>query len=148
MLQTEVRSELKYTLKHGTMIINSKGKNMQEFASITEYIKTFPKETQVILEKVRETINTVNPDFEEAIAYGIPTFKLNGKNIVHFGGYTKHVGFYPAPSGIDTFKKELAEYQKGKGTLQFPLDQPIPYDLIARVTEYRVAEHQKKTKKM
>ena len=118
---------------------------MKTYASIDEYIATFPKDVQVILEKVRQTIKKVSPQLEEALAYGIPTFKLKG-NVVHFGGYAKHIGFYPAPRGIEAFKKDLVGYEGGKGTVQFPLDKPIPYDLIAKITQFRVNEQLAKSK--
>ena len=110
------------------------------FQTIDAYIASFPAEVQAILQRVRETIRAAAPGATEAIAYGIPTFKLKG-NLVHFAAYQKHLGFYPAPRGIEAFKDELAAYQTGKGTLQFPLDQPIPYELIARITAYRAEEN-------
>ncbi len=118
---------------------------MKNVSSIEEYISTFPKNIQVILEKMRQTIQKAAPDAKEAIAYGIPTFKLYG-NLVHFGGYKNHIGFYPAPSGIEEFKKELAIYQTGKGTIAFPLDKPIPYDLVAKIVKFRVKKNLEKKK--
>jgi len=108
--------------------------------TIDEYIAGFPKDIQEILEKVRETIRSAAPDASETIKYGIPTFTLQG-NLVHFAAYKKHIGFYPAPSGIEAFQDDLAVYGRSKGTIQFPLDQPIPYDLIRRVTQFRVQEN-------
>jgi len=116
---------------------------MKTYTNIDQYISTFPKEVQTLLQKVRETIHKAAPDAVEAIAYGIPTFKLNG-NLVHFGGYKEHIGFYPAPRGIEAFKKELAPYEGGKGTIQFPLSEPIPYDLITKVVKFRVQDSQSK----
>jgi len=113
---------------------------------IDEYISNFPKDVQVILEKVRKTIRKIAPDAQEKINYGIPTFTLNG-NLVHFAGFKEHIGFYPTPSGIEKFKKELSKYDGAKGSVKFPLDQPIPYALIAKITEFRVKEQQAKTKK-
>jgi uncharacterized protein YdhG (YjbR/CyaY superfamily) len=113
---------------------------------IDEYIANFPKDVQVILEKVRKTIRKIAPDAQEKINYGIPTFTLNG-NLVHFAGFKEHIGFYPTPSGIEKFKKELSKYDGAKGSVKFPLDQPIPYALIAKITEFRVKEQQAKTKK-
>ncbi|MGI0024288.1 MAG: iron chaperone [Nitrososphaera sp.] len=95
-----------------------------------EYIKTFPKDVQGILEKMRQTIRKVAPEATEAISYQMPTFKLNGKNLVHFAAFKNHIGFYPIPSGIEAFKKELSPYKQGKGSVQFPIDRPIPYDLV------------------
>jgi len=116
---------------------------MKTYTNIDQYISTFPKEVQTLLQKVRETIHKAAPDAVEAIAYGIPTFKLNG-NLVHFGGYKEHIGFYPAPRGIEAFKKELAPYEGGKGTIKFPLSEPIPYDLITKVVKFRVQDSQSK----
>lgn len=107
---------------------------MNEYKTIDEYISNFPPETQQILEKVRETIKNVVPDATEVISYGIPTFKVNGRNVVHFGGYDKHIGFYPGAI-VDDFAPELKGYKTAKGTIQFPLDQPIPYDLITKITQ-------------
>jgi uncharacterized protein YdhG (YjbR/CyaY superfamily) len=111
--------------------------------NIDEYIAGFPPEIQEILQKVRETIRKAAPDAEETISYAMPTFKLHG-NLVHFAAYKKHIGFYPTPTGIEAFKDDLAVYGHSKGTAQFPLDQPIPYDLIRSITEYRVGENLKK----
>lgn len=116
---------------------------MHDVSTIDEYIALYPKEVQVILEKFRALIQKVAPQAKEAISYGIPTFKLNG-NLVHFGAYKKHIGFYPAPRGIEAFKKELTDYLGGKGTVQFSLDKPIPYDLIRRIVKFRVEENLKK----
>lgn len=104
---------------------------------IDEYIAAFPKEVQEILEKVRATIRKAAPAAEEAIKYQIPTFTLNG-NLVHFAAFKKHIGLYPAPRALEEFKDELSGYKGAKGSVQFPLDQPIPYDLISRIVEYRV----------
>lgn len=104
---------------------------------IDEYIAGFPKETQEILEKIRTTIREAAPDAEEAIKYQLPTFTLKG-NLVHFGAYKKHIGFYPVPRGIEKFKDELAAYEGAKGSVRFPLDKPIPYDLISRIVAFRV----------
>jgi len=111
--------------------------------NIDDYIAGFPPNVQKLLQRVRKTIQQAAPDAEEAIKYGIPTFTLNG-NLVHFGGYKEHIGFYPAPSGIAEFKKELAKYQSGKGTIRFPLDEPIPFDLITRITKFRVRKNREK----
>lgn len=87
------------------------------------------------------------PDATEAISYAIPTFDLNGKHLVHFAGYGKHVGFYPTGSGVEAFKEELAPYKRGKGSVQFPLGQPLPTDLIRRIVEFRVQENTEKASK-
>ena len=114
-----------------------------DFKTIDEYIKTFPKEIQVILNKIRKTIKSAAPEAKEAINYGMPTFKLNG-NLVHFAAFKHHIGFYPVPSGINKFKKELGPYIKGKGTLQFQMNQPILYGLITKVVKFRVKENKGK----
>lgn len=107
---------------------------------IDEYIAGFPPNVQVILEKVRRTIREVAPEAQEAISYQMPTFKLHG-NLVHFAGYKNHIGFYPTPSGIEKFQDEIAGYKNAKGSVQFPLDGPIPYNLIAKIVRFRVGEN-------
>ncbi len=107
---------------------------------IDEYIAGFPNEVQEILEKIRMTIRKAAPDAAETIKYQIPTFTLNG-NLVHFAAFKKHIGFYPAPRGIDKFKDELSVYEGAKGSVRFPLDQPIPYDLISRIVKFRVKKN-------
>jgi uncharacterized protein YdhG (YjbR/CyaY superfamily) len=112
---------------------------MKQVNSIDEYISSYPKNIQVLLEKMRQTIKKAAPGAEEAIRYGIPTFRLNG-NLVHFGGFKNHIGFYPTPAGISAFEKELASYEKSKGAIKFPLDQPIPFDLVTKIVQLRVKE--------
>jgi len=107
---------------------------------IDEYIASFPKDIQEILEKLRETIRKAAPDAEEIISYQMPTFALKG-NLVHFAAYKKHIGFYPAPTGIEVFKKELSAYEAAKGSVKFPLDKPIPFDLIGKIVIFRVKEN-------
>jgi len=107
--------------------------------TIDEYINTFPSGVQKILSQLRETIRELAPEAEETINYGIPTFKLNG-NLVHFAAFKNHIGFYPTPSAIDAFNKELSPYKHAKGSVQFPLDKPIPFDLIRKIVKYRVEE--------
>jgi uncharacterized protein YdhG (YjbR/CyaY superfamily) len=109
-------------------------------ASIDEYIVGFPLEVRARLEEVRALIRAAAPAATETISYGIPTFDLNGKHLVHFGGYQKHIGFYPTPTGTEAFQEELKPYKRSKGTVQLPLDQPLPADLIRRIVEFRVAE--------
>lgn len=111
--------------------------------TIDEYIALFPPATQEILEKVRQLIKEVAPAAQETIKYQIPTFVLHG-NLISFGAYKTHIGLYPTPNGLDSFAQELAPYRSGKGTAQFPLDQPIPYDLIRKITAFRVAENEAK----
>ena len=108
--------------------------------NIDEYIAGFPPEIQEILQKIRMKIRRAAPGAEEAMSYRIPTFKLNG-NLVHFAAFKKHIGFYPTPSGIEEFKAELSGYVWAKGSVQFPLDKPIPFDLITRIVKFRVQEN-------
>jgi uncharacterized protein YdhG (YjbR/CyaY superfamily) len=111
--------------------------------NIDDYIAPFPKDIQAKLQKIRATIKKAAPKAEEAIKYQMPTFTLNG-NLVHFAAYKNHIGFYPAPSGIEAFKKELAAYESGKGTLRFALDKPIPFGLISKVVKFRVKKNLEK----
>ena len=108
--------------------------------TIDEYIAGFPKDVQEILEQIRMTIREAAPDAEEKISYQMPTFTLKG-NLVYFAAFKNHIGFYPIPSGIEEFKEELSAYEQGKGSVQFPLDKPIPYDLISRIVKFRVKEN-------
>jgi len=108
--------------------------------AIGKYIAIFPEDVQAILEKVRAEIRKAAPNAEEKINYGIPTFTLEG-NLVHFAGFKNHIGFYPTPSGIEKFKRELSVYEGAKGSVKFPLDKPIPYALIGRITKFRVKEN-------
>jgi uncharacterized protein YdhG (YjbR/CyaY superfamily) len=114
--------------------------------SIDEYIERYPKNIQVILQKIRMTIKKAAPDAKEVIRYQIPTFRLS-ENLVHFAAFTKHIGFFPTSSGITKFKKELEGYETSKGTVRFSLEKPIPYDLISKITQFRVKEIIKKEKK-
>ena len=107
---------------------------------IDEYIASFPKDIQEILEKIRITIRKAAPDAEETIKYQLPTFTLKG-NLVHFGAFKKHIGFYPTPTGTEEFKNELSVYEGAKGSVRFPLDKPIPFDLISKIVEFRVKEN-------
>ena len=108
--------------------------------NIDEYIAGFPKDVQKILQQIRITIKKAAPQAQEAIKYSIPTFVLNG-NLVHFGAYKNHIGFYPAPQGIEKFDKKLSRYEGSKGTVRFPLDKPIPFDLITKIVKFRVKKH-------
>ena len=107
------------------------------FKNIDEYIALFPDDVQQKLREIRAVIKAAAPDATEAISYQMPTFKLHG-NLVHFAAYANHIGFYPAPQGIEKFKEELAKYKGSKGAVQFPIDQSVPLDLIRRIVEYRV----------
>lgn len=115
----------------------------QKFTSIDEYIGTFPKETQGILEKIRKVMNDNAPGTEETISYNIPCLKLNGKYVIYFAGYEHHVSVYPLAQGDDKFNEELKEYVAGAGTAKFPLDKPIRYDLIEKMTKLRLEDTKK-----
>lgn len=111
--------------------------------SIDEYILQFPLEVQEILKMLRKVIKEAAPDAEEKISYQMPTFVLHG-NLVYFGAFKNHIGFYPISSGIAAFKQELSEYKGGKGSVQFPIEKPLPYKLISEIVKFRVAENIKR----
>ncbi|TMC52471.1 MAG: hypothetical protein E6J26_09185 [Chloroflexi bacterium] len=108
--------------------------------TIDEYIAGFPPDVQAILQRIRQTIQKAAPGAQETIKYQMPTFMLNG-NLVYFAAFKNHIGFYPVPTGIEKFKRELAPYKQSKGSVQFPLDRPIPYGLIRRIVKFRVKEN-------
>ncbi len=112
---------------------------------IDEYIAGFPPSIQEILQKIRLTIRGAAPEAQETISYRMPTFTLKG-NLVHFAAFKNHIGFYPTPTGTERFREELSVYKGGKGSIRFPLDHPIPYDLIRRIVEFRVQENLEKAK--
>jgi uncharacterized protein YdhG (YjbR/CyaY superfamily) len=116
---------------------------MEQLDTIDSYTGTFPAEVGTILERLRQTIREAAPEAREGFSYRIPTFKLNG-NLVHFAGFKSHIGFYPAPSGIEAFREELKDFKVSKGAIQFPLDKPIPFDLVRRIVEFRVKEQRAK----
>jgi len=126
--------------RHTTWLKGGPAKMRTRFNTIDEYIQTFPEDIQIILQKMRETIRKAVPNAVEAISYQMPTFKLKGKNLVHFATFKNHIGFYPAPSGIESFEKELSPYVRSKGAVQFPLNQPVPYDLVEKIVRFRVKE--------
>lgn len=113
--------------------------------TIDEYIAGFPEEIQALLRQMRQVIHAAAPEATEAIAYQMPTFRLNG-NLVHFAAFKNHIGFYPAPQGIEQFQEELSKYKGAKGSVQFPLDQPIPFDLVTRIVQYRAEQNKAKKK--
>ncbi|MBC7874839.1 MAG: DUF1801 domain-containing protein [Ferruginibacter sp.] len=110
-------------------------------AAMNKYIAGFPEPVRKLLEKIRATIRKAAPGAEETINYGVPTFTLNG-NLVHFAAFKNHIGFYPAPSGIVAYKKELSIYEGAKGSVKFPIDKPIPFDLISKIVQFRVKENE------
>jgi uncharacterized protein YdhG (YjbR/CyaY superfamily) len=110
---------------------------------IDDYIARFPDDVRQILEKIRMTVRKAAPNAQETISYQIPTFTLHG-NLVHFAAFKKHIGFYPGPSGVEKFKDELSAYNGAKGSVQFPLDKPVPFSLISRIVKFRLNENLKK----
>lgn len=112
---------------------------------VDQYILKFPAETQEILQQVRQLIKITAPDAVESIAYGMPAYKTHGKPLVYFAGYKNHLGFYATPTGHEAFAEDLSAYKQGKGSVQFPLDQAIPYALIKRIVAFRVAENLEKS---
>lgn len=108
--------------------------------TIDEYIAAFPPDTQIVLNQIRAIIQKTAPEAEESISYGMPTFKYQGKPLVYFGAFKNHIGLYALPTGNEAFKEEFARYKTGKGSVQFPLDEPMPLALITRVIEFRVRE--------
>ncbi|MCX6081146.1 MAG: DUF1801 domain-containing protein [Chloroflexi bacterium] len=116
---------------------------IRAYNSIDEYISIFPGEVQTILSELRAVIKAAAPDAEEKISYQMPTFALQG-NLVHFAAYKNHIGFYPTPSGIEPFKQELSVYEVSKGTIRFPIDKPLPFELISKIVKLRVVENLEK----
>lgn len=114
--------------------------NRSAATTIDEYIAEFPDETQKVLEQLRALIRETAPEATETISYAIPTFDLNGKHLVHFAGYARHIGLYPTGSGIEAFSDELEPYKRGKGSVQFPLGAPLPVELIRRIILFRLDE--------
>ena len=115
-------------------------------ATIDEYIAGFPAGIQQLLEQVRATIKKAAPEAEETISYGMPAFRYQGRGLVYFSAFKAHIGFYPIPSGMKAFKKELSSYKTGKSSVQFPLDEPMPLKLITDIVKFRVKENLAKAK--
>lgn len=120
---------------------------MDKTGVINDYIKSFPNDVQKQLKQLYDAIKEVLPEAEEAIGYGIPTFKVKGKNVVHFAAFMNHLGFYPTADGIAKFRKELSHYRGAKGSVQFPLNKSMPLDLIKKITLYRLQQVEEKAKK-
>ena len=114
--------------------------------NVDEYIMSFPEEIRVILSKIRAIIREKAPDAEESIQYDMPAYKTNGRTLVYFAAFKNHIGFYATPTGHTAFAEELSKYKQGKGSVQFPLDKPIPFDLIEQIVEFRVIENSEKSK--
>ncbi len=111
--------------------------------SVDEYILQFPNEVQEILQELRRLVKDTAPEAEEKISYQMPTYYLHG-NLVHFAAYKNHIGFYPTPTGIEAFKDELSNYKGAKGSVQFPINKPMPFGLIRKIVEFRVSENKRK----
>ena len=118
----------------------------KKFSSVAEYFSSFPKETREILNQVRETIKSAAPEATEKIAYNMPAFTLNGP-LVYYAAFKNHIGFYATPTGHEKFAKELSKYVQGKGSVQFPIDEPMPLALIKKIVAFRVKENSQKKKK-
>jgi uncharacterized protein YdhG (YjbR/CyaY superfamily) len=118
-----------------------------DFKTVDGYIKTFPKDVQTLLENIRVIIKETAPEAVESMAYGMPAYKTNGKPLVYFAAFKNHIGFYATPTGHREFTDELSNYKQGKGSVQFPLNKAIPFDLIKRIVEFRVIENRIKSKK-
>jgi len=110
------------------------------FKNVDEYISSFPEEVKKLLEQIRNIIRQTVTDSEESISYGMPAYKLNGKPLVYYAAFRNHIGFYATPTGHSAFAKELSKYKHGKGSVQFPIDKPLPLDLIERIVKYRLNE--------
>ncbi len=119
---------------------------MDKITTVDEYILQFSSEVQEILQALRKLVKDTVPEAQEKISYQMPTYYLNG-NLVHFAAYKNHIGFYPTPSGIEAFKDELSNYKGAKGSVQFPIDKPMPFDLIRKMVEFRVMENKDKAVK-
>lgn len=115
-----------------------------EYKDVDEYIATFPTDMQLLLEQLRSAIKKAAPEAEEGISYQMPAYKYFGM-LVFFAGYKSHVGFYPTPSGIEQFKKELSGYDGAKGSVQFPIDKPLPLRLVSKIVKFKIKENQSKT---
>lgn len=119
---------------------------MAAYTTIDEYIAAFPEDVRKVLNQLRQAIQATAPEAEETISYQMPTYTLHG-NLVHFAAFKHHIGFYPTPTGIEAFQKELAPYKGAKGSVQFPLDQPLPLPLIRRIVQYRMKENLERKQK-
>lgn len=118
-------------------------KSFTEIDKVEEYFASHPNEVQQLLNQVRNIIREEAPEAEETISYGIPTFKLNG-NLVHYAAFKNHIGFYPAPVGLEQFKEQLSGFVQGKGSVQFPFNRPMPLELIREIVQFRVAQNLEK----
>ncbi len=120
--------------------------NTASTSDLDRYIADFPEETRVLLEQMRATIREAAPEAEESINYAMPAYKIYNRPLVYFSGYKNHIGFYATPTGHKEFEEELSKYKQGKGSVQFPLDEPLPLELISKIVKFRVKENLQKTK--
>ncbi len=118
---------------------------MKKYTTIEEYVANYPKSVQLTLDEIRRLIKKLVPDAIETISYGIPTYKYKGKNLIHFAAYGKHIGLYPGSQAIELFKGDLTDYKTSKGTIQFPLDKPIPLELVSKIVRSNIEEIDSKT---
>jgi uncharacterized protein YdhG (YjbR/CyaY superfamily) len=118
---------------------------MDKFENVDDYINSFPDEVHSQLRQIRSVIKEKAPEAFESMSYGMPAYKTQGRVLVYFAGFKNHIGFYATPTGHEEFRKELSKYKQGKGSVQFPLNQPVPYDLIAQIVEFRVEENKLKS---
>lgn len=118
--------------------------NIKSSLTVDKYISGFPKETKYLLKQIQEIIRAAAPEAEESISYGMPAYKYMGKPLVYFAGYKNHIGFYATPAGHSAFKKELAVYKQGKGSVQFPVNEKLPLSLITKIVKFRVKENEEK----
>ncbi len=139
--------KLRTALQSHGLAFASKDKSSGKPATVSDYIKSFPKETQSALRRIRQAIIKAAPNAEEGIGYGMASYKFAGRPLVYFAGYENHIGFYATPSGHTAFSKELAKYKQGKGSVQFPLSEPLPLTLISKIVKFRMKENQQKSKK-
>jgi uncharacterized protein YdhG (YjbR/CyaY superfamily) len=134
----------KYCHRKRSVAFGENKRRIKKLTTVEEYIAGFPQEVRAILEEVRTTIQTAAPEAEESISYGMPAYKLNGRPLVYFAGYQKHIGFYATPTGHAAFSEEMSKYKQGKGSVQFPIDEPMPLDLISRMVKFRAKENLEK----
>jgi uncharacterized protein YdhG (YjbR/CyaY superfamily) len=114
--------------------------NVKEYKTIDEYVAAQPASIKEQLQTIRDTVHAAAPQATEAISYAMPTFRVNGKNMLHFAAFSRHIGFYATPDGHAEFEQELSKYRRGKGSVQFPIDEPLPLDLIRRIAEFRATQ--------
>lgn len=120
---------------------------MKNFKTVDEYIDAFPEKVRILLNAMRKTILDAAPEAEESVAYGMPAYKTYNHPLVYFAAFPNHIGFYATPTGHSEFAGELSKYKQGKGSVQFPIDEPLPFELVSRITKFRVLENEENYKK-